>query len=128
MKTAIHTNSTKLMRSGILFISLLAIVMFAFASTGGGDKKKNIPTNDNFTPINLSSAFSLKNGVSYMGSHIFGQQRDKNSISVNTLITYQNGNTIYLMPYKYKISISAQNNPSPTSSNLQLLNLKIKVH
>jgi len=105
---------------------LIAVVAIAFASKGGGDKKKNVASKAEFAPINISSAFTLRNGISFMGSHILNQQRERTNISVNTVVTYQNGNTIYIMPYKYKVSISPLNSSSKT--NLQLLDLKIKVH
>jgi len=107
--------------STILFIA----VAIAFASKGG-DKKKNAQSKSELAPINISSAFTLKNGISYMGSHVFSQQRERANISINTVITYQHGNTIYIMPYKYKVSISPINSTSKT--NLQLLDFKIKVH
>ncbi|HLK28968.1 MAG TPA: hypothetical protein VKT28_10310 [Puia sp.] len=114
-----------ILQSALSLLLIIAVVI-AFASKGGGDKKKNVASKAEFAPINISSAFTLKNGTTYMGSHIFNQQRDRSNISVNTVITYQKGNTIYIMPYKYKVSISPLNNSSKT--NLQLLDLKINVH
>ncbi len=125
---SIRTNirGRKLILQGALSMLLIAGVAIAFASKGGGDKKKNVISKAEFAPINISSAFTLRNGISFMGSHVFNQQRERANISVNTVVTYQNGNTIYIMPYKYKVSISPLNSSSKT--NLQLLDLKIKVH
>lgn len=126
MKTAITIELRKLILQTLFSMSMIVFVALAFASKGGGDKKKNVVSKADFAPINISNAFTLKNGISYMGSHIFSQQKEKASLSVNTIITYQNGNTIYIMPYKYKVSIAPLNSASKT--NLQLLDLKIKVH
>ncbi|HXB43791.1 MAG TPA: hypothetical protein VNV85_07030 [Puia sp.] len=126
MKTATNIEVRKLLLQALLSISMIVLVALAFASKGGGDKKKNVASKPDFAPINISSAFTLKNGISYVGSHIFSQQKEKASLSVNTIITYQNGNTIYIMPYKYKVSISPLNSASKT--NLQLLDFKIKMH
>jgi hypothetical protein len=126
MKTATNIGVRKLLLQALLSISMIVLVALAFASKGGGDKKKNVASKPDFAPINISSAFTLKNGISYVGSHIFSQQKEKASLSVNTIITYQNGNTIYIMPYKYKVSISPLNSASKT--NLQLLDFKIKMH
>jgi hypothetical protein len=126
MKTATNIQARKLTLQVLFSMSLIVFVALAFASKGGGDKKKNVASKADFAPINISSAFTLRNGISYMGSHIFGQQKEKASLSVNTIITYQNGNTIYIMPYKYKISIAPLNSTSKT--NLQLLDFKIKMH
>jgi hypothetical protein len=126
MKTATNIQARKLILQSLFSVLLIIFVGLAFASKGGGDKKKNVATKADFAPINISSAFTLRNGISYMGSHIFGQQKEKANFSINTVITYQNGNTIYIMPYKYKVSIAPLNSTSKT--NLQLLDLKIKVH
>ncbi len=126
MKTATNIQPRKLILQIVFSLSMVVFVALAFASKGGGDKKKSIASKADFSPINISNAFTLKNGISYMGSHIFSQQKEKASFSINTVVTYQNGNTIYIMPYKYKVSIAPLNNSSKT--NLQLLDLKIKVH
>ena len=126
MNTTTNIQARKLILQSIFSVLLIIVVALAFASKGGGDKKKNLVSKANFAPVNISSAFTLKNGASYMGSRIFSQQKERNSISVNTMVTYQNGNTIYIMPYKYKISIAPLNTSS--KSNLQLLDFKIKVH
>ena len=126
MKAATNIQVRKLILQGVFSISMIVFVVLAFASKGGGDKKKKVGTRADFAPINIANAFTLKNGTSYMGSHIFSQQKEKASFSVNTVVTYQNGNTVYIMPYKYKVSIAPLNSPSKT--NLQLLDFKIKVH
>lgn len=126
----IRTNiqSRKLILQGALSMLFIAVFAIAFASKGGGDKKKNVVSKSEFAPINISSAFTLKNGVSYMGSHNLSQQKERANISVNnTVVTYRNGNTIYVMPYKYKVNISPFSSSS-SGGSLQLLNLKINVH
>jgi hypothetical protein len=60
-----------------------------------------------------------------MGSHIFSTQKEKASISINTMITYEKGNSIYIMPYNYRIGTDGTGS---NSTNLQLFNLKIKMH
>ncbi|HVM89222.1 MAG TPA: hypothetical protein VMT76_13620 [Puia sp.] len=120
-----NIESRKLVLQAALSVLLVAVFAIAFASKGG-DKRKNAVAKSEFAPINISNTFTLKNGVSYMGSYFVNQQKSKNDISVNTVITYQNGNTIYIMPYKYKVSIAPVSSSSKT--NLQLLDLKISVH
>ncbi|MBS1948671.1 MAG: hypothetical protein JST47_12980 [Bacteroidetes bacterium] len=126
MKKLTNIKKRKLILQWALSMLLAGVVVIAFASKGGGDKKKNVITKSEFAPINISGTFTLKNGISYMGSYFLNQQKERNNISANTVITYQNGNTIYIMPYKYKFSIAPINN-SP-KNNLQLLDLKIKVN
>ena len=100
-----------------------------FASKGGGgdNKKANVPLKTNFVPIRTTSGFTLKAGPTYAGSYSVGTENTHNYVSFNTLVTYEKGNSIYIMPYKYKMNTSSVylNN---SGSNLQLLDLRIKMH
>jgi hypothetical protein len=118
----------KLMRQSVFFLSLIIIVAFAFASKGGGDKdkKKNVSFKNDFVPLRATT-FTLKNGFTYSGSHILGQQKEKTSFSLNTVVTYQKGGLLYILPYKYKVNTSSIN-PSLSKTNLQMLDLKISMH
>jgi hypothetical protein len=120
----------KLMRKVLVSTLLIAVVGLTFASKGGGGEKKkdnSIPLKTNFIPIRTTNGFTLKTGPSYTGSYLLGQEKTDNFISFHTLITYQKGNSIYIMPYKYKMNTSSVylNN---SGSNLQLLDLRIKMH
>jgi hypothetical protein len=101
--------------------------VLAFASKGGGGDKKNAaPFKNDFTPINAASGFTLKNGYSYSGSYIFNQAKtaDK-TVSFNAMVSYQKGNSIYIMPYKYKVNISSMG--AQANSNLQLVGVRIRM-
>ena len=120
----------KLMRKVLVSTLLIAVVGLAFASKGGGGEKKkdnSIPLKTNFVPIRTTNGFTLKTGPSYTGSYLLGQEKTDNYVSFHTLITYQKGNSIYIMPYKYKMNTASVylNN---SGSNLQLLDLRIKMH
>ena len=118
----------KLMRHVFFFMSFIIIVSLAFGSKGGDnkDKKRNAKLKADFVPVRITSPL-LKNGFTYSGSHVFGIQKEKSSFSLNTLITYQKGNTTYIMPYKYRVNTSALT-ISPAKSNLQMLDVKISMH
>jgi len=121
----------KLIRQSVVSTLLLAIVGLAFASKGGGGDKKNnnnIPLRNEFVPIRTTNNFTLKAGPSYRGSLLLGEEKTKEYVSVNTLITYQKGNSIYIMPYKYKVSNSIFLNGDAGKSNLQMLDLRIRMH
>ena len=107
---------------------LLAIVALAFASKGGGGDKKNVVADmkNDFTPISASRGFTLRSGYSFSGSYVLSQQKNTNTISLNTMITYQKGNTVYLMPYRSNVNISALTNIGKPN-NLQLVGVKIKL-
>jgi hypothetical protein len=118
------------MRKVLVSTLLIAVVGLTFASKGGGGEKKkdnSIPLKTNFTPIRTTNGFTLKTGPSYTGSYLLGQEKTDNYVSFHTLITYQKGNSIYIMPYKYKMNTASVylNN---SGSNLQLLDLRIKMH
>lgn len=114
-------------------ISALLVISFGltFASTGGGGDKKNnnhIPLRSEFVPIRTTNNFTLKAGPSYRGSYTLGEEKTKNVISVNTLITYQKGNSTYIIPYKFKVNSSLYIDGSPDKNNLRMLDFRIRMH
>lgn len=112
----------KISAAGIL---LVGVVAFALASSGGGgSKKKSSSIRTDFKPVSLNAGFTLKAGPQYAGSMVTSQQRNKHLVRYNTVVTYQKGNTIYIMPYKYTM------NTRPNlgfRSNLQVIDLKIRL-
>jgi hypothetical protein len=120
----------KLMRKLLVSTILLAVVGLTSASKGGGgDKKAGSNSNSlktDFTPIRTTSGFTLKMGPSFSGSVLLSTEKKGNYVSFNTLVTYQKGNTTYIMPYQYKVnnSLFLRNN---SNSSLQLLDLHINV-
>ena len=118
------------MRQTVISTLLLAVVGLTFASKGGGgDKKKDkgVTLKTEFTPIRTTGNFTLKSSPAYSGSFFLGQEKTKTTISFNTLVTYEKGNSIFIMPYKYKVNMSGVTDGS-IKTNLQLLDLRIKMH
>jgi len=105
---------------------LLAVTALAFASTGGGKKKRHELEN-NFTPINASATFSLKKSSLYSGSMVTFQPQTENKVSLNAMITYQRGNTTIILPYQYKVNIGPVSNSFGAKSNLQFLGVRIQM-
>lgn len=120
----------KLIRKTVISTLMLAIVGLAFASKGGGGEKKNnnIPLRTEFVPIRTTNNFTLKSGLSYRGSYSLGEEKTKNYVSIHTLVTYEKGNSLYIIPYKYKMNTSVYLNGDAGKSNLQMLDLRIKMH
>jgi len=118
----------KLMRKTLVSTLMFAVVGLAFASKGGGGEKKapNNSLKTNFTPIRTTTGFTLKTGPSFSGSVLLGTEKKDNYVSFNTLITYEKGNTMYIMPYRYKVNSSLFLRNSSNSS-LQLLDLHINM-
>jgi len=120
----------KMLRHTVVSTLLLAVVGLAFASKGGGGDKKNnksIPLKTEFTPIRTTGNFTLKSTPAYSGSFFLGQEKTKTTISFNTLVTYENGNSVFIMPYNYKVNVPGVNDGS-IKTNLRLLDLRIKMH
>ncbi|MDP4129909.1 MAG: hypothetical protein Q8918_04430 [Bacteroidota bacterium] len=112
-------------RLSVVSILLLAVTVLAFASKGGGDKKKHKEFENNFTPINAASSFTLKRTPAYSGTLMSFQPQSDNRISLNAMITYQRGNTTFILPYQYKVNIGPVNCCGKT--NLQFLGVKIQI-
>lgn len=90
------------------------IVLFCFvtyvaiADRGGFGRKNKVHLNIiTLNTLKNSVAFNLKSGLSYKGNTLLMQQQVGNSIFTNSLISYQKGNTIYILPYKQKILIQS---------------------
>jgi hypothetical protein len=121
----------KLIRKTVVSTLMLAIVGLAFASKGGGGEKKssaNIPFRNEFVPIRTTNNFTLKAGPTYRGSYSLGQEKTDSYVSIHTLVTYEKGNSIYILPYKYKMNTSVYLNGNAGKSNLQMLDLRINMH
>jgi hypothetical protein len=89
---------------------LVAIVLFGatqsvLADRGIGKKSKSKVTLNINTPASLRNSVSLnlKSGLRYTGSVFLNKFTVGTSTISKTLITYQKGNTIYIIPYKQKI-------------------------
>lgn len=116
------------MRKSLIITLMLAVVGLAVASKGGGGDKKasKIPLKTNFVPIRTTSGFTLKAGPTYTGSYLAGTQTTREYVSFNSLVTFQKGNSTYILPYTYKINTSIYLRNS--GSNLRLLDLRINMH
>jgi len=89
----------------LVFFSFVSL--WASADRGGfGRKRSNISLNiTNLGTLRTSIYYSLRNGLSYKGSTLLGQQQVGNSLYANTLISFKKGNTVYILPYKHKVLI-----------------------
>ncbi|MDP9042739.1 MAG: hypothetical protein M3N30_12225 [Bacteroidota bacterium] len=122
--SASFSNAFRLTTVSLL---LLAVTALTFASTGGGDKKKHREEfESNFTPINAASTFTLKKSPLYSGSMISFRLQADSRVNLNTMITYQRGNTTFILPYQYKVNIGPVVNSGP-KSNLQFLGVRIQI-
>ena len=91
----------------LVIITLSGVAFSALADKGIGKKNKtkvslNINTSNS---LRNSISLNLKSGLKYTGSLLVNQQSEGNSILSNTLLTYQKGNTVYIIPHKQIIAV-----------------------
>ena len=104
-KTKLMRNSTKIMLVAVL---LFGTGFSSWADRGVGKKSKNKLELNISTPTTLKNSmfFNLRTGLKYTGSLLIRQQDlFSNSVFSNTLITYQKGNTVYIIPYKHIVAV-----------------------
>jgi hypothetical protein len=113
-----------MLKKTIISTAMIGAVALVLASSGGGSgKKSETPRNTAFTPIRTTNGFTLKAGPNYSGSQIFSAERNKSFITYNTVVTYQKGNSVIILPHQARVSTSA----GSFRSNLKLLDLKFRL-
>ena len=96
----------KTIRILFLLAMLTSQVLVSFADRGIGKKKTKIVLNIK-TPNNFTSSlnFNLKNGMKYTGNIATSSVTVPTS-TINSLITYQKGNSVYILPVKHKVIVA----------------------
>lgn len=104
----------------LLFFCFVAYV--ATADRGGFGRRNKIHFNIiTLSTLKTSVAFNLRSGLNYKGNTILTQQQIGNSIFTSSLVSYQKGNTIYILPYKQKVLIQTY---SPSSGSKLIIRSK----
>ena len=95
----------KLSKILLVAVVLFSITLSALADRGIGKKSKSKVTLNISTPTTLRNSVSLnlRSGLRYTGSSLLNQHTLGNMMISNTLVSYQKGNTIYIIPYKQKV-------------------------
>jgi hypothetical protein len=113
-----------MLKKSIISCTMIGVVALALASSGGGNgKKSETPRNSAFTPIRTTNGFTLKAGPNYTGSRLFSVERSKGYVTYNSVVTYQKGNAVFILPHQTRVSTSA----NTFRSNLKLLDLKFRL-
>lgn len=92
----------------ILIILMFSSIGFSALADKGIGKKSKSKVNLNINAGNSlrnSISLNLKTGLKYTGSLLVNQQLNGTSYLNNTLVTYQKGNTVYIIPHKQIIAI-----------------------
>lgn len=86
-----------------IVVLFCAVAYVAIADRGGFGRRNKIHFNIiTLNTLKNSVAFNLKSGLAYKGNAILNHQQVGNSVFTNAIVSYQKGNTIYLLPYKHK--------------------------
>lgn len=100
----------RFIKKASIILALVSVTTVVFADRGTGKKSNKVKTNLNINTANsLKSSIlsNYKNGLSYKGSFLISKQTSGSSIiSSNTLMTFQKGNTTYIIPYKNKMAVA----------------------
>ena len=111
---AVEMNLTPdILRRKLVTFILVTISLAAFATLGDGGKKgatrqKGLLT-DQLANRDFKT-FTLKSGYNYRGSTIFSAHKEENRfIMLNTFITYEKGNSTYILPLKKKVLLDKIN-------------------
>ena len=117
-----------LIRAAAVALGMMALTVFAFASKGGGEKKKTSEFDSPFTPINSASTFTLRKAPNvYNGSMGSYHSITETHVSLSPLITtYQKGNTTVILPFQYQSQMGRMSGDGVKSS-LQLFGVKIQI-
>jgi hypothetical protein len=85
------------------FITVLFITasLGAFATLGDGNSKTFTPKPSKNTLT--SRTFSLRTGYDYKSNRLFTLEPERKFIMMNSISTYQKGNTTYVLPLKKKV-------------------------
>ncbi len=128
MKHFFTLKPNQMIKKSLVCATLLGVVVLALASSGGG-KKKSVSSNLGIIPIRTNGTLVDKSKPGYTGSVLFSTARQNNSIVYRSLVTYQKGNTTYIVPSQLRMNKAPKLSFSSPSlrSNLKVVDLKLKL-
>ncbi|MES2850748.1 MAG: hypothetical protein V4685_16940 [Bacteroidota bacterium] len=99
----------RFIKKATIILALVSVTTVVFADRGTGKKtnkaKTNLNINTSATSLKSSILSNIKNGLAYKGSFLATRQVNNAIIINNNLMTYQKGNTTYIIPYKSKLTV-----------------------
>jgi len=100
----LHSKISKIL---LLSVMLTGFMLYSYADRRINKKSRNKVTLNISTNNNFKKALSvnLKTGLKYKGSLLTNSDKNISAIS-NKLVTYQKGNTIYIIPFKQNMIVS----------------------
>jgi hypothetical protein len=93
-------------RKVIILLVMGGLALGAFATLGDGKATKAKPRKLLSTKASVTpGSFSLRSGYTYRGQQVIRSEENK-YITLNTVVTYQQGRTTYEYPYKKKVILN----------------------
>lgn len=92
----------------VSIVCLMAFVATSVYADRGSGKKARVKANLNIasaSSLKKSIALNINSGLSYRGSLLYRPNVPNTGIMHN-LVTYQKGNTTYILPYRNRLSLS----------------------
>ncbi len=107
----------KFFLAAILTVGVQA-VFAAYSFTGITDERTK--TNSKYSLKNLSalshkslSYSSLKSNLQFKGTQLQSAKEMQDGLEVSSMLKYDNGNTTYIYPYKFKVKVPKFKTPVP---------------
>jgi hypothetical protein len=119
--------NTQIVKHSLVLSLLAGCMLFAFATIGDGKNKSktNKPAKSAFVPVKTNGGFTLKSGPYYKGSMLLNNDKNRKDLSsYNSLITYQKGNSTFILPYHNRVP---QNKKMQMRSNIEALSFKLNM-
>lgn len=86
----------------LLLITVSAVA--SFATLGDGKKNSSLSKSALLSSKTIKPGFfSLRSGYTYRGNQVIKPQAQSRFINLSTTVTYQKGNTTYIVPLKKKM-------------------------
>ena len=117
MKTNYFISASSFRKIAIASL-LAATTIGAFATLGTGRDKKGKTGKSSLLSIKTyqnPGSFSLHSGFSFRGSQVISNQENK-YITLNTMVSYQQGHTTYIMPLKKKVALNGRVTFNPNAA------------
>lgn len=117
MKPNYSISAASLKKLAIVLL-LAASTVGAFATLGTGRDKKGRTGKSSLLSIKTyqnPGSFSLRSGFNFRGSQVISNQENK-YINLNTVVTYQQGHTTYIMPLKKKVALNGRVTFNPNAA------------
>jgi hypothetical protein len=108
------TKLKRLIKRKLATTVLISASLAAFATLGDGGKKGDHATSEKLS----AKTFSLRTSYNYKSNSLFNTPpKSSNFIMLNTVVTYQKGNAVYVMPLKKKVLLDKiKFNPAQTKN------------